>query len=129
MPEESIKHILRPVLRVLRDLGGKFVFTDDDGETFVIMPKSELVKMKTGKKEQQLALPQAVAVEKAVREHVPMNLQDDVIERINRDIALSHEDEVASQQDDLAIPLTHDAPARQVRFESFKGDLPPELQE
>ena len=127
MTDGSLKAVLSPVLRVLRDLGGKFVFTDDDGETFVIMSKSELVKIKQKEEQQQLVLPPAGAVEKAVREHVPVDLERDVIERINRDIALAHsEEEVAT--DDIGIQM--DAiPAKTVRFESLKGDLPPELQE
>lgn len=121
---ENLKETLEPVLRVLKDLGGKFVFTDDDGSTFVLMSKKELMQARS-RREQQLPLPPARAVAAAVRQHAP-DLPNDVIEAINRDIALSHTVEPDMESDDLGLPANT---LPKLRFEPIKGDLAPELQE
>lgn len=122
MEHESLKHVFAPVLRVLKDLGGKFVFTDDEGNTFVLMSKKELVEQRS--KQEQLPLPEAQVVEAAVRQYAP-EIADDVIDAINRDIALSGQESLLPE-DDLAASLP---PAPKVRFEALRGDLPPQLQD
>lgn len=121
--EGNLKDVLGPVLRVLKGLGGKFVFTDSDGDTFVLMSKAELTRVR--QKQEQLPLPPARAVEAAVRQHAP-DIAEDVIEAINRDIALSqNQPDVAG--DDFSLPLA--PPAPKLRFEPLKGDISPDLQE
>ena len=122
MSDESLKHVLAPVLRVLKDLGGKFVFSDDEGNTFVLTSKKELLAQRS--KQEQLPLPKAKAVEAAVRQHAP-DIADDIIDAINRDIALSGQPFLIVE-DDLASSLP---PAPKVRFEPLRGDLPPQLQD
>lgn len=126
MSHESLKDVLAPVLGVLKDLGGKFVFTDDMGETFVITTKRELKKYQE-KEQQQLPLPGPAALDKAVREHVPEGMQQDIMNQINRDLALAAADEGKPLFDDLAIQ--DGGVFKKVRFEPIKGDLPPSVQE
>lgn len=121
--EANLKEVLGPVLRVLKGLGGKFVFTDGDGDTFVLMSKTELTRTRQ-RHEQQLPLPPAHAVKAAVRQHAP-DISEDVIEAINRDIALS-QNQPEGGNDDLALP---GPPAPKLRFEPLKGDISPDLQE
>src|SRR3989344_3503891 len=134
--QNPLKETLQPILNTLRDLGGKFSFTDEDGNQFVLASKEVFEGEQEKPQEQQLTLPQAETVSRAIRKHIDIALQDDVLDRINRDIALTYalkqeleEEEVlddlnASSDDDLAVP--HDA---RIRFEPLRGDLPPELQE
>ncbi|MBI1833681.1 MAG: hypothetical protein HYR90_02550 [Candidatus Andersenbacteria bacterium] len=125
MSEESLKSVLAPVLKVLKDLGGKFVFSDDTGETFVIMSKKELVKNRR-QSEKQLPLLSAEATAKAVREHVPIQLDEEIIENINRDIALS----LTSEDSDENLAWEAEpVNMKKVRFESLKGDISPDLQD
>ncbi len=145
--EPSLKETLQPILRVLNDLGGKFSFTDEEGNQFVLASKEAFEGEHEKVQEEQLTLPQAETVSRAIRKHIDSSLQDDVLDNINRDIALAYavkqelEEEV---MDDLAaisegegeleearefdsnrnIPV----PPR-IRFEPLRGDLPPDLQE
>lgn len=145
--EPSLKETFQPILRVLRDLGGKFSFTDEEGNQFVLASKEAFEGEQEKVQEQQLSLPQAETVSRAIRKHIDSTLEDEVLDNINRDIALAYavkqelEEEV---MDDLAaisegevemeeaqefstnrnIPV----PPR-IRFEPLRGDLPPDLQE
>lgn len=143
----NLKETLQPLLRVLGDLGGKFSFTDEQGRQFVLASKEVFEGEQEKTQEQQLSLPQAETVSRAIRKHIDSSLQDDVLERINRDIALAYalkqelEEEVMEDLADIDEEQTSDestgdfdsnrnipVPPR-IRFEPLKGDLSPELQD
>ncbi len=135
---QTLRGAFAPVLRVLKQLGGHFTFTDEDGEQFVIARQQDFVgwRKRTEGTDKQLALPAADAVARAVRRNVPMDLDDEVLQRINRDIAISHWADDERSFDDLGLgehrklaPDRPTPPPVRVRFEPIKGDLPPELQE
>ncbi|MBI4021885.1 MAG: hypothetical protein HY372_00855 [Candidatus Andersenbacteria bacterium] len=117
---------LDTLLTALRGLGGGyFVLRAEDGEAFVVMPKSEFDRLdkQAGSHEVQLTLPADAgmaggAVRSTQRE------ADEVLERINREIALY---QAGKEQDDALEDELIKSPA--VRFEPLRGDLPPELQE
>jgi hypothetical protein len=108
------------VAKALVELGGYFTFKDAVGHEFVIMRKEDFVPPEdTEGADRQLSLPAAPAE--------PLVSAEDVLERINRDIAIFqlHQDEEIEEEegdDDMEPP-------RRVRFEPLRGDLPPELQE
>ncbi|MEO6077285.1 MAG: hypothetical protein ABIP54_00685, partial [Candidatus Andersenbacteria bacterium] len=89
---KNIKETLQPILEVLSDLGGKFSFRDDEGREFVIMSQDELLEeqCEIDVVEQQLELPQLDTVADAIRKNISSEIGDDVIERINKDIAMAH---------------------------------------
>lgn len=135
---KNLKETLQPLLGILKDLGGKFTFMDEDGTQFVLASADALAGAQK-KEEQQLAFPQADSVAKALRKHVDSTLADDVIDRVNMDIALAAsaeheedeiEDVIDAEEDSIeeAHPYTPPKPPR-IRFESIKGDLSPELQD
>ncbi len=144
--QKPLKEALDPILDVLQQLGGKFTFMDDEGRAFVLASKEALedeqaLRQAQGK-QQQLVFPQAESVAKALRKHVDSSLGDDVIERINRDIALAASSEQLESQDEIeelieetegieikAVP-SHPLPPKppRIHFESVKGDLAPDLQ-
>lgn len=145
--QKPLKETLQPILNVLNDLGGTFSFSDEDGNQFVLASKEAFEKKQEAKpQEQQLTLPQAETVSRAIRKHIDNSLQDDVLERINRDIALAYalkqELEEEEALDDVTVSLDDDllftpklsesgetAQESRIRFEPLRGDLPPELQE
>lgn len=133
MPTSEIKETLAPILRVLGELGGKFMFMDDEGREFVICRRQEFDTLTTQKSEQQLALPPLK--KSAAGEHALT--AGYVLDRINREIAVYQMQQEDEQVDDLAVPKegedtseqAQDKQGKRVRFEALKGDLPPELQE
>ncbi len=134
--EKTLKESLAPALSVLRDLGGSIVFSDDSGEEFVIARRRDFDRA-ASKTERQLSLPSANNVASAIRRHMSDEIAEDVLERINRDIALTHLRE-QEEIDDLGINQPPPLPVfgrnnrptpPPIRFEPIKGDLPPELQD
>lgn len=132
---KSMKESLEPILSVLKDLGGKFSFMDEDGTRFVLATEEALAAEWAEVEidvEQQLTLPQADMVSQAIRKHMETPIEDDVLERINRDIALAYASEQetgeADEIDDLAAQPDYPKPPR-IRFEPLKGDLHPDLQD
>ncbi len=138
-----MKETLSPILSVLRDLGGKFSFMDDEGNQFILASK-EVFEQEARKQapEQQLELPQAERVADAIRKYVDSSIGDDVIDRVNRDIAMTfaNQKEEHDDIDDLvslvvddgqdAMLYTRPRPAvPTIRFESDRGDLAPQLQD
>ncbi|MEX1112208.1 MAG: hypothetical protein WEC84_01990 [Candidatus Andersenbacteria bacterium] len=133
MSQYPLRDELVPALNVLRQLGGSITFQDDTGEEYVIMRSTDVSQ----DRETQLTLPSADAVSEAIRRNVD-DIEEDVIERINRDIAMSVEGEdealddlsLEGEQEEEAIfnGPTPPSPVR-VRFEPLKGDLSPDLQD
>ena len=142
--QKPLKDTLAPLLRVLRDLGGKFSFMDDEGNQFIIASKDALEDGAALRQDQdkQLSLPQAQSVARAIRKHVDSSIEDDVLERINRDIALAasaeQEEEEIDELDNLGetddgdayvfVPSSNIPKPPHIRFEPLKGDLHPDLQ-
>jgi hypothetical protein len=151
--------ILEGVLMVLKEMGGYFVFKDEMGEEFVVLGKEEFDGLhesssKTGK---QLSLASTLlnsALEqKAEEKMLDMDDEkedikeekvsaDDILEKINRDIALYkllQEEEIESGvlkeiEEDEAFERNKVLDKStmtnlKVRFEPLRGDLAPELQE
>ncbi len=144
--------LLESVLMVLKEIEGYFVFKDEAGKEFVILSKEDFdgLDESSSKEEKQLSLSSALlssALEK--REEEKMSdvddraeekvSADDILEKINRDIALYNllqEEEVESdvleriEEDEIVKGL--DEPvlnSQKVRFEPLRGDLSPDLQE
>lgn len=148
---KSIKETLEPILNVLSDLGGKFTFMDDEGREFVLASREALELEHAAMhqyEEEQLELLDMNTMADAIRRNIDVEIGDDVIERINRDIALTHSQELLDDADEdeiTEISLEEDEPAQpveqddvpdwnppmppRIRFESVRGDLPPQLQE
>jgi hypothetical protein len=142
---KNIKETLEPILNILNDLGGKFSFRDDEGRVFVLMSEDEMLKdqFEIEEIEQQLELPEISTIADAIRNNISSEIADDVIERINKDIAMTHaqeQDLEEDEMDDLATMVVEDddlstytrpAPPAppQIRFESVRGDLNPALQD
>jgi len=130
----GLREAVEPVLRVLSQLGGHFTFTGQQGEQFVIARKTDFDAMK-----KQVATPERQLPMAAARRPEIENL-DDVLSRINREIALfqsRHDEELDDvQEDDVIMVEEAEAefeapvpPPVRLRFEPIRGDLPPELQE
>lgn len=133
---------LQRIFEVIREFKGYFVLTDEHGEHYVLIRKDDFEHSVFSHTEVQLSLPTAP---------VSVNLQsfgerrgtaDDVLERINREIATYHlqqsEEEIVEPEHDISSAFSRStgqpaatliAPPRHVRFEPLRGDLPPELQE
>ncbi len=94
--QKPLKEALAPILDVLQQLGGKFTFMDDEGRAFVLAS----IPLAQGK-QQELVFPQADFVAKAIRKHVDSSLGDDIIDAVNRDIALF----ASSEQVELEDPV------------------------
>lgn len=111
---------LDELLAVLREWGGYFVFSHD-GEEFVVASKEEFEGMERTNNEMQLELPSS--------EVALADGDEDVLEKINRDIALFqkqfNDDEIMEEDNEGLL----DGGANKVRFEPIKGDISPELQE
>lgn len=128
---------LANIAAILHDTGGYFTFRGEDGEELMVIRKSDVPGLDAAQSSAQLQLslpppPPGASLPSA----------DELLERINRDIALYHEAQAQSEEfDDLAIPDEEEKmsppyqpaaplpPPRRVRFEPLRGDLPPELQE
>lgn len=137
MTAGELKEALEPVLRVISQLGGQFMFTDAQGEQFVIARKTDFeAAKKQGPAVTEHQLPMSAARRESADE------LDGVLGRINREIALFlalQEEEVANTFDDEVDDVAADEmsnepevpmpPPVRVRFEPIRGDLPPELQE
>lgn len=118
------------LLVALKELGGYFTFPGGDGEHFVVLRKADFDAL-TAPREVQLPLASAS----------PTVTADEILEKINRDIALFQgQTEEVTNLNEAEVPLPPIAPEttadefslpapRRVRFEPLRGDLPPELQE
>lgn len=136
--QKPLKEALAPILDVLKQLGGKFTFMDEEGTQFVLA-SADVLEGAQKQEEQQLSFPQADSVAKALRKHVDSSLADDVIDRVNRDIALAAsaeheedeiEDVIDAEEASLEEAHSYNPPKPpRIRFEPIKGDLAPELQE
>lgn len=157
--QKPLKEALEPILDVLQQLGGKFTFMDDEGRQFVLASVDalseetlRLAALAQGK-QQQLVFPQADSVARALRKHVDSSLGDDVIDAVNRDIALAASaeqleledpvrqvqgkdeiEELIEETETYVAPVPPHPPVRRtdsdrIRFESVRGDLAPDLQE
>ncbi|MCE9642818.1 MAG: hypothetical protein K8Q97_00680 [Candidatus Andersenbacteria bacterium] len=143
---KTIKETLEPILQVLSDLGGKFTFMDDEGREFVLASREALEEehMAMHQEEQQLELfLDTDTMASAIRKNIDAEIGDDVIDRINRDIALTAAQEQFEQEDeidDIAEEVHEDddlnmytrptpPPVPKIRFESDRGDLSPHLQD
>jgi hypothetical protein len=140
---------LEVIVAALKGMGGGyFVLRDDDDAQYVVMPVQEFEKLSAKPADEvQLSLPSAsartsspaparrpaeTAVSSAASAAAAEVDADEVLERINREIALYQE----SQQEEAAelLGAAGDEAAaseagKRVRFEPLRGDLPPELQE
>lgn len=122
---------LRKVVDILQELDGYFTFSDGRGEEYIVARKKDAASLmgQANEPEVQLVLPPSPPT--------TVNTADELLDRINADIALYQE--AQEQFDDLAIPSEETSasteetvplpPPRRVRFEPIRGDLPPELQE
>lgn len=130
----GLREAVEPVLRVLSQLGGHFTFTGQQGEQFVIARKTDFEAMK-----KQAAAPERQLPMAAARRPQLENL-DDVLRRINREIALFQlkQDEELDDVQASDVTMVEEAEAEfeapvpppvRLRFEPIRGDLPPELQE
>lgn len=137
--------VLKSLLTVLKEVRGYFVFKDESGEQFVILGKEEFEDLSESPSEtgKQLSLSSALlnnALEKGAEEDEADDTEedkvsaDDILEKINRDIALykllqeeeGESDVMEGIEKELNEPVSI---SHRVRFEPLRGDLPPELQE
>lgn len=135
--------VLEGIVNILREVNGYFTLDTGDGQGYVVIAKDRFDKLTQAAVERQLDLLSAVRADERTS-----GSADEVLERINRDIALYEvqrqeeelEDRVAqlsaeetnvSLQDDEATKRIDDLAlgGKRVRFEPLRGDLPPELQE
>lgn len=132
----EIKEALAPVLKVLGELGGRFVFTDDEGRQFVVATQEEWEKAQVKQSEAaQKPLPLA-APAGGMRSFVVRSRADELLDRINREIALFQTenpegvevDVPEEPSDDLGISAQEEQAPVKVKFEPLRGDLPPDLQ-
>lgn len=117
-------------LAALQELGGYFVFEGEGGEEFVVIRKRDFAIDDGYEPEKQLELPAAPARDDSA---------DEVLERINREIAAYQTQAEEEAFDDLALEVSDEDAFRQtqngvpepkrVRFEPLKGDISPDLQE
>lgn len=117
------KHFLEPITRVLKQYGGYFTFSDEEGNEFVVTSGDEFRSGTATETQLPLpAVPNELASQKAQAE--------EALEKINREIAL-HQLQLSEENFDELTPAPADdlRPPLRVRFEPLTGDLPPELQE
>jgi hypothetical protein len=131
--------LLETVVSALRELGGYFVWRSDDGQEYVILSRREFEARSRISRDTQLGLlDHAPATEPAA---APWTA-DDMLEKINRDLAIYQlqqeeiELEEGAEEDTNQLPLApragqpfDTAPGKRVRFEPLRGDLPPSLQD
>lgn len=140
---------LDQIFKVIAEFGGYFVLPSEDGTEFVVVEKNNYDSLSFEGQEVQLSLPEAECNCGA-----NVGSADEMLEKINRDIALfrfqqdeqeeldlvvdeelsevpvevvsedSYSEENTNQDGEVELP-----PPRRVRFEPLRGDLPPELQE
>lgn len=146
---EDVQAALAPVLRVLSQLGGYFVFTNPQGEQFVVSSKEEFeARREKEKTERQLPLTAVHTTQRPrMDEEEIVDIIASSVDMLNREIALSKEpqDEQIGM-DDLGLEIGEEPqvvedgslqreyelpsiPPLRVKFEPIRGDLPPELQE
>lgn len=139
-----IKHnVLEAIVNILTEVRGHFILDGENGQEYVIIAKNKFDELTYAAAERQLDLLSAVRSDERTS-----GSADEVLERINRDIALyelqRQEEELeervaqlsvegrnnnleakdeAGRIDDLALG------GKRVRFEPLRGDLPPDLQE
>lgn len=133
------RRLLSPVFEALKQFGGYFVLADETGQEFMIAPKETAgITARSPGGEKQLPLPPA-----AMRSFKVKAAANELLERINREIALYQLQRTDEEVDDIGLPEAEidvievstmdadaaDRPPLRVRFEPLKGDLPPELQE
>lgn len=112
--------LIESVVAVLREVGGYFVLVDGD-EEYVVINKRDFEQMRGGLEDEvQLELP---STEEAMARD-----DSDVLERINRDIAMFGSQHEEQDSEIIEEEAKEEAPAR-VRFEPLRGDISPELQE
>lgn len=134
----EIKEALGPVLKVLGELGGRFMFTDDEGRQFVVASAEEWEKIQGKQPEvtNQKSLPLPTGPVSPIRSFVIRSRADELLDRINREIALfqtenadeTEMDVPEEQPDDLGITAQEEQSPAKVKFEPLRGDLPPDLQ-
>ena len=144
--QSDLKDALAPVLRVVKELNGHFVFSDGDGGQFVIVSKEEFDSV--SKEERQLTLPAPDTVAEAIRKNFDDSVDDEIIDKVNQDISLAYMREMEEKGDDqvdiVGDELEEDLEAEgvhiergerpspppvRVQFEPIKGDISPDLQE
>jgi len=134
---------LDTIVSILSEVRGHFILDGENGQEYVIIAKRKFDELTHAAAERQLDLLSAVRSDERTS-----GSADEVLERINRDIALyelqRQEEELeervaqlsaegtnnnleaeggAERIDDLALG------GKRVRFEPLRGDLPPDLQE
>lgn len=114
---------LKLVRAALKELGGYFVFSDMEDEYVVLLKKDFDALRSEVDAGVQLTLP-TTAEKLAVDDN-------DVLDQINRDIALFQSQQVEREPQTLdSIEEEGSGQERtRVRFEPLRGDLPPELQD
>lgn len=140
--------LLNSIFGILDECGGYFVVPDEKGNDYMILAKKNYEVLQNKVREVQLTLPVSTKSEKST------SSADEILEKINRDIALFHLQQEDQTEIDLAeeieepeqtVPVVVEPevaytevvseeneelpPPRRVRFEPLRGDLPPELQE
>lgn len=128
---QSLMDQLEPILSVLRSTDGYFVFRDREGEEYVLVRALDLKNMSESSDEKQLPLPKAEPRQVSGM-HGSGHTLDEVLERINREIALfqaQREESMSVQEEENEREDSREQPSLRVRFEPLRGDLPPELQE
>lgn len=144
--------VLKSLLIVLKEVRGYFVFKDESGEQFVILGKEEFddLSESSSKAGKQLSLSSTLlnsALEHGVEERMSdaddkiegieedKMSADDILAKINRDIALYKLLQEEEGESDVLEGIEKDeldesvSAGQKVRFEPLKGDLSPELQE
>lgn len=112
--------LIESVVAVLREMGGYFVLVVAN-EEYVVISKRDFEQMRGGfEDEVQLELP---STEDAIARD-----DSDVLERINRDIAMFGSQYEEQESEIIEEEVKEETPAR-VRFEPLRGDISPELQE
>ncbi len=132
------------VLAALKELGGCFMWTDTDGEEYIIISRREYEKRLTATDEEQLDLLSRTG---RMESFDRPKTADDMLEKINQDLALyqlqqAEEEEefddthmVIEEEQLTQFPLpaksnlSFGRPGKRVRFEPLRGDLSPELQD
>jgi hypothetical protein len=149
-----LREALQPVIEVLKQLGGQFTFTDEEGTTYIIA-RADMMGSQSSQAETQLSLPTRQSFSGYSKAFAELSGEgsspsfsmrttaDELLEKINREIALFQLQQVEAEVDDLSVDAPEaptadtgegilsmpDRPPLKVRFEPIKGDLPPELQE
>ena len=119
--------LIEAIQKVLRELGGYFVWEAADGEEYVMLSRQDFDQRVSKAEDTQLGLLSRVPASN----DAPRWTADDMLDKINRDVALyqlQRAEEEEEQGDDAVEPLPP-IQGKRVTFEPLRGDLPPELQE